>query len=105
MLCNLIDNAIRYTPSGEINVELTRIGNTVRFAVKDTGIGITEEDKKKLFTEGGHGKNSIKVNVHSTGYGLFIAKSIVDSYKGRIWAESAGTDAGSRFVVELPITS
>lgn len=105
VLCNLIDNAIRYTPSGEIDVELTRIGNTLRFAVKDTGVGVTEEDKRRLFTEGGHGKDSIKVNVHSTGYGLFIAKSIVDAYRGRIWVESGGAGKGSRFIVELPITS
>ena len=37
--------------------------------VKDTGVGITAEDRKWLFTEGGHGKDSQKINVHSTGYG------------------------------------
>lgn len=102
VLRNLIDNAIRYTPAGFVTVELTRVGNFVRFSVQDTGVGITPEDMKRLFTEGGHGKDSIKVNVHSTGFGLFIAKSIVDAHHGKIWAESAGAGKGSKFIVELP---
>ncbi len=104
VLRNLVDNAIKYTPRGAIGVELSREGKTVRFAVKDNGIGITPEDMARLFTEGGHGKDSIKVNVHSTGYGLFIAKQVVVAHGGKIWAESEGAGKGSRFVVELPST-
>jgi signal transduction histidine kinase len=99
---NLIDNAIKYTPAGSIKVEVLRAGDVVRFSVRDSGVGITDEDKKRLFTEGGHGKDSIKINVHSTGYGLFIAKQVVDAHGGKIWAESDGPGKGSRFVVELP---
>ena len=99
---NLIDNAIKYTPKGVIEVKLTD-GDKLRFSVKDSGVGITDEDKKNLFTEGGHGKDSIKVNVHSTGYGLFIAKQVVDIHGGKIWAESEGEGKGSTFVVEFPI--
>ena len=76
----------------------------IRFEVKDSGVGITPEDMKNLFTEGGHGKDSIKINVHSTGYGLFIAKEVVEAEGGKIWAESEGAGKGSRFVVELPAT-
>jgi len=97
---NLIDNAIRYTPKGSIHVTLTR-GDTIRFSVKDTGVGITAEDMSNLFTEGGHGKDSIKVNVDSTGYGLYIAKEVTQVHGGRIWAESAGAGKGSEFIVEL----
>ena len=99
---NLIDNAIRYTPSGRIFVSLTQQEGKILFSVKDSGIGITPEDKQHLFTEGGRGEESIKVNVHSTGYGLFIAKSIVAAHGGRIWAESEGKGKGSTFFVELP---
>jgi len=102
VLRNLIDNAIRYTPSGDIEVTLTD-GDKLRFSVKDSGVGITPEDMKMLFTEGGHGKDSMKVNVHSTGYGLFIAKQIVEAHKGKIWAESEGEGKGSRFVIEFPV--
>ena len=102
---NLIDNAIRYTPKGMVNVSLSSKNGKVLFSVKDTGVGITQEDMAKLFTEGGHGKDSIKVNVHSTGYGLFFAKGIVDAHHGRIWAESEGTSKGTTFFLELPVNS
>lgn len=99
---NLIDNAIKYTPRGAVRVELTD-GEKLRFAVKDSGVGITSEDMRNLFTEGGHGKNAIKVNVHSTGYGLFIAKEVVEAQGGKIWAKSEGEGKGSTFIVEFPV--
>ncbi len=103
VLRNLIENAINYTPKGNILVSLTK--NTKKdivFSIKDSGVGITDEDKKVLFTEGGNGKNSIKVNVHSTGYGLYIAKKIIDAHNGTIRAESDGEGKGSIFIIELP---
>ena len=103
VLRNLIDNAIKYTPSGTVHVSLTD-GKVIRFTVQDSGVGITTEDMPKLFTEGGHGKDSIKINVHSTGYGLFIAKQVVEAHGGKILAESDGQNKGSRFIVEFPVT-
>ena len=100
---NLVDNAINYTLKGKIEIGLSKKESSVLFSVKDSGVGITEEDKKKLFTEGGRGKDSTKVNAHSTGHGLFIAKNIVMAHKGKIWVESAGQDMGTTFFVELPI--
>jgi signal transduction histidine kinase len=99
---NLIDNSIRYTQQGSVTVGLSRHGGNVVLTVEDTGVGISEEDKARLFTEGGRGKDSVKVNVNSTGYGLFFAKQLVDAHKGRIRAESDGPGKGSRFIVELP---
>ncbi len=99
---NLINNATNYTPQGSITVRLSRSGNRVVFAVKDSGIGLTDDDKKVLFTEGGRGAESRDINPHSTGYGLFIAKKIVDAHNGRIWAESEGRGKGSTFSVEFP---
>src|SRR3989344_122868 len=100
---NVIDNSIKYTPQGSVRVELTNVVGKIRLTVTDTGVGITKEDMAHLFTEGGHGKDSIKVNVHSTGYGLYIAKQIVEAHGGRIWAESEGAGRGSRFIVEFPL--
>lgn len=100
---NIIENAINYTPTGNVSVELKKVGNKAVLTVQDTGVGITEEDKQKLFTEGGHGKDSIKVNVHSTGYGLYIAKNIVEAHGGTISAHSEGSGKGSTFVIELPM--
>ncbi|MBI5644958.1 HAMP domain-containing histidine kinase [Candidatus Kaiserbacteria bacterium] len=100
---NIIDNSIKYTPSGSVKVDLIRAENIARVIVSDTGVGITSEDMGRLFTEGGHGKDSIKVNVHSTGYGLFIAKQIIAAHGGKIWAESDGAGTGSRFIMEFPV--
>lgn len=98
---NLIENAVRYTKEGSITVSLTKKEDKLLFTVKDTGVGINDEDKKNLFTEGGRGKNSVKVNVDSTGYGLFSVKLVVEAHGGRVWAESEGEDKGSTFLVEL----
>ena len=100
---NLIDNSIKYTPQGSVTVGLTAKDGKAIFSVKDSGVGISEEDKMRLFTEGGRGKDSMKVNVHSTGYGLYIAKGIVEAHRGRIWVESEGMGKGSTFFVELPM--
>lgn len=98
---NLIENSIKYTREGTITVSLSD-GGKILLSVKDTGLGITEEDKHNLFTEGGRGKDSIKVNVDSTGYGLFTVKMVVEAHKGKVWGESQGTGLGSQFYVELP---
>lgn len=102
---NLVDNAIRYTPQGTVTITLKREKDHIRFTVKDTGVGITEEDKPRLFTEGGHGKDSIKVNVNSTGYGLYVAKQVIEAHGGTIRAESAGAGKGAEFIVELPVST
>jgi signal transduction histidine kinase len=102
VLRNIIDNSIYYTPTGSVAVTLKKDNGKYIFAVKDTGVGISDEDKKNLFTEGGHGKESQKINAHSTGYGLYIAKNIVDAHGGTIRAESEGPGKGSTFTVELP---
>ncbi len=99
---NLIDNSIKYTSKGKVMVRLAQAGSKVLLVIKDTGVGITDEDKEHLFTEGGHGKDSIKINVHSTGYGLYIAKEIVEAHDGSIKGESEGKGMGSTFTVELP---
>src|SRR3989338_5954599 len=112
---NLIENSIKYTKEGKIIVDLRRAKparnasgiadaggeNKIILSIKDTGIGITDEDKKNLFTEGGRGKESVKVNVDSTGYGLYSVKLVVEAHKGKVWAESGGQGKGSTFYVEL----
>ncbi len=100
---NLIENAVRYTLSGEVLVVLKKINKKLLFSVKDTGVGITDEDKKNLFNAGGRGKNSVKVNVDSTGYGLYSVRLIVESHGGRVWAESEGEGKGSTFFVEFDL--
>jgi signal transduction histidine kinase len=101
-ISNLIENSLKYTKEGKITVGLEKKNGKILFYIKDTGVGITPEDKKNLFTEGGRGKDSVKMNVDSTGYGLYSVKLIVEAHQGRIWAESEGAGKGSAFFVELP---
>lgn len=101
VLKNLVENAVNYTLAGGVTVGLLKKGNSVLFSVKDTGIGISDEDKPNMFKEGSHGKDSLKFNVHSTGYGLFSVKKIVDAHNGKVWFETA-TGKGTTFFVELP---
>ncbi len=99
---NLIENSIKYTKEGIITVKLEDGNGKIKLYVKDTGMGITPGDKANLFTEGGRGKDSVKVNVDSTGYGLFTVKLVVEAHNGKVWAESEGPGKGSTFYVELP---
>ena len=101
---NVIDNSIRYTREGKIIISLEKKDGKILLSVKDTGIGITEEDKKNLFKQGGRGKESIKINVDSTGYGLYSVKLIIEAHKGRVWVESE-LGKGSTFYIELPATA
>lgn len=105
VLANLLENAIHYTVQGGISVELRRRGAVAELAVADTGVGLSGEDMKKLFTKGGHGKESASMNKESTGYGLYIAKKTVSKYGGSIHAHSLGRGKGSQFVVELPLAA
>lgn len=101
---NLIDNSIRYTLEGGLSVNLSRKGDKILLSVKDTGVGLSEELKPKLFTQGGRDKNSIKININSTGFGLSFVKSVAEAHQGRVWAESEGLNKGSTFYLELPVT-
>ncbi|OGI74325.1 hypothetical protein A2737_02045 [Candidatus Nomurabacteria bacterium RIFCSPHIGHO2_01_FULL_41_71] len=103
---NLIENSIKYTKEGGITVTLEHTKeNKILLSVKDTGIGIAPEDKEHLFTEGGRGKESVKMNVDSTGYGLYSVKLIIEAHEGRVWGNSEGPGRGSQFYIELNPTS
>ncbi|HEC30525.1 MAG TPA: sensor histidine kinase [Candidatus Yonathbacteria bacterium] len=105
VMSNLIDNAIKYTPRGSINVHLSRddVKHSVVFCVEDTGIGMTPETKEKIFHKFSRAKDVSKQYTDGSGLGLYVAKEIVQKHNGRIWAESDGLGKGSRFMVELNI--
>jgi len=104
VLRNLFENSVNYTPTGHVDISLKKEQGKAVLSIKDTGVGISPEDRKRLFTEGGKGKDSIKVNVHSTGYGLFIAKNVVEAEGGTVRAESEGAGKGSTFIAEFPVS-
>ncbi len=98
---NLISNAIKYTPpGGTIFISLEEINGKAAFSVKDTGVGIGEEDLPKIFNKFHKGRNMYKSP--GLGLGLSIVKGIVDLSGGTIEVESAPGE-GSRFTVELPL--
>jgi len=101
---NLFTNAIKYnTPNGSIKVTLSETDGKILFTIKDTGIGISEEDQKNLFKPGGMGKNSIKYNTDAAGYGLAFVKPVIEAHKdGKIWYETE-VGKGTTFFVELPV--
>lgn len=99
---NLIDNSINYTPEGKIEVALSSTVEWITLRIKDTGVGISAEDKSKLFKAGGRGVDSLKINTNSTGYGLAFVKGVVTAHKGRVWVDSEGKGRGSTFYMELP---
>lgn len=103
ILNNLLDNSIKYTPKGTISVSAELSGKTARITISDTGIGMTQETISKLFRLFSAGESSLKINISSTGVGLYITKAHVLAHKGRVWAESDGEGKGSRFILELPL--
>jgi signal transduction histidine kinase len=104
VLVNLIDNSIKYTQSGFVEIGLKKnINNKVLFYVKDSGIGISEETMPLLFQKFSRAKEVGKSNILGTGLGLYVAKKMVEAQKGRIWVTSDGEGKGSQFYVELEL--
>jgi len=102
VVINLIENSIKYTNQGSVNVSLKQNGKTMEFSVSDTGAGIKSEDLPKLFQKFSRGTGST-ASVDGTGLGLYVARQMVEAHKGRIWAESKGEGTGSKFSFSLPI--
>ena len=73
--------------------------------MSDTGIGIPATELPYLFAKFSRGKDIGRLNVAGTGLGLYVAKNIIETHHGRVWAESEGDGKGSRFIIELPINS
>ncbi|MFZ1243177.1 MAG: ATP-binding protein [Candidatus Saccharimonas sp.] len=101
VLGNLIENAIKYTPAGDVVVDITGDDKRVVFSVSDTGIGIPREDQAHLFQKFYRVDNSDTREIGGTGLGLYLSRRLTESMGGRIWVESE-YKKGSTFFVELP---
>lgn len=105
VLCNLIANAIRFTPAnGRVGVDCRREDGYLRVTIWDTGTGIPEECRERIFQPFEQAYHSLAANELGTGLGLALAKSIVEKHGGYIWVESE-PGQGSRFHFTLPILS
>jgi len=103
VMMNLVDNAIKYTQKGWINIRLSRSASLVTFEVRDSGIGIAADEIDKLFQKFSRAEAVSRVHTGGSGLGLFIAKKIIEAHGGRVWAESEGEGKGSMFTFTLPI--
>jgi PAS domain S-box-containing protein len=105
VLQNLVSNAVKYTPAGgRIDVAIGNDGAEVRCAVTDTGIGVPEAARPRLFEKFFRAENVSKVETEGTGLGLYIVRLIVERAHGRIWFEPAES-GGSRFLIALPLAT
>ena len=101
---NLITNAIEYTaPSGKVDVFVNKLDSSLIIRVKDTGIGISPYDQNKLFTKFFRAEKSIEYNPEGSGLGLYIVKSYVEGWGGKISVKST-LGKGSTFIITLPIS-
>lgn len=101
VVSNLLDNAIDYTPAkGNITIQITQKEANVAFEITDTGIGIPENEKTKVFDKFFRASNSIEQKNVGSGLSLYIVKKILEGYNGKIWLES--NKNGSKFIFEIP---
>ncbi|MHA1671171.1 MAG: PAS domain S-box protein [Promethearchaeota archaeon] len=107
VLTNLLTNSIKYTPvKGKISVNLVKRKEYAEISIKDTGIGLTKSQIKKLFKKFTKIPNpyndKMEIDLGSTGLGLHISKAIVELHDGTITVKSTGKNKGSTFIVRLP---
>lgn len=100
-ITNLVDNAIKYTPSGSVEVGAEEKDEQLIIHVRDTGLGIAPADQIRLFEKFYRVKRRETANINGSGLGLAIVKSIVERHEGRVWVESK-LNEGSTFYIALP---
>ncbi len=102
ILQNLLENAIKYSdPKGKIFITIKEDGEFIQMSVKDTGTGISEEGKKKIFEKFYRDTEAQKREVAGSGIGLYTVKQIIEKSGGKIWFES-NTNDGTTFFFTLP---
>lgn len=105
VIMNILTNAIKNTPKkGKIYLNINKNDEYIEISIRDTGVGLTEDEKNKLFTKFGkierHGKR-LDVDTEGSGLGLFISKELVELHDGEILVESDGRNKGATFKIRL----
>jgi len=101
-LLNLAANAIKFTPSGWVVIQVERQDDQLLYRVADTGIGIPKDQLENVFAEFRQADATIAREFGGTGLGLSLTKKFVELHGGRIWVESE-VGKGSTFVFSIPL--
>ena len=102
VMLNFIDNGIKYTPAGRIDVRVGQEEDHVVFSVTDTGKGISRTDLARLFTKFTRVGGASRFHTEGTGLGLYVARQIVKEHRGEVHVDSPGEGKGSTFAMSLP---
>ena len=101
VIANLTENAIKYTPSGDVVIDIGGDSEHITISVADSGIGIPKEDQGHLFQKFYRVDNSATREIGGTGLGLYLCRRLVETMNGRIYIDSE-FKKGSTFFVEIP---
>lgn len=103
VLQNLLENAIKYNvPRGKIFISLNKKSSEIEFSIKDTGMGINEENQKRIFEKFYRSDRAQKKQISGSGMGLFIIKEILEKHGGKIWLQSKENE-GTTFFFTLKV--
>jgi len=100
---NLIDNALKYTDHGKVNLAVALNNHILSIAVSDTGRGLSGDEMKNLFKHFHRGRNDAKHYHNGTGLGLYVVKKMITAIGGQVQVHSDGIDRGSVFTIQIPI--
>lgn len=103
VMLNFIDNAIKYTEKGRVEVRVGREGDEVIFSVQDTGKGISKDDISRLFNKFTRVGGASRFHTEGTGLGLYVARQIVKEHHGEVHVDSPGEGLGSTFAMSVPV--
>jgi len=103
VMCNLLDNAIKFTEEGFIHFGYNLLENEIQIYVEDSGIGVAEDKIHIIFERFRQAEETLSKNYGGAGLGLAISKSLVELMGGRIWVNSE-PDSGSKFNFTLPLS-
>ena len=103
IVVNLLDNAIKYGPHGQIvKVDVTRTEGVARLSVEDEGPGIPPGDRDRIWKPYRRLDRDVRTQVQGSGIGLSVVSELASLHGGRVWVEEAD-GGGARFVLELPL--
>lgn len=102
VMLNFIDNSIKYTPKGRVDVKVEKREDQMLFSVTDTGKGLAPDEISRLFHKFSRVGGASRFHTEGTGLGLYVAKQIVNEHHGEVEVSSPGVGKGSTFAMHMP---